>query len=79
MALLVQKKGPGHQPEVDDHELHIKPVLSLELENIDVHEGIGQPLYEIGDGDDHQQDEVPRKLADGGGRSIEAGEACQNA
>jgi len=37
----VEKKRPGDQPKVDDHELHIEPILGLESCCIYLKEGIG--------------------------------------
>jgi hypothetical protein len=56
MAILtlppsVEQKGPGDQPEVYYHELHIKPVFGLEAVCIYIQEIIGMLLDEKCDQD----------------------------
>jgi hypothetical protein len=55
----VKKKRPGDQPEVNHYELYIKPIFSMKACRVNLHEGIGDLLYEVSDEDYHDHYKMP--------------------
>ena len=55
----IKKKRPGDQPEINYHELHIKPIFSMKACRVNLHEGIGDLLDEVSDEDYHDHYKMP--------------------